>query len=344
MKTFEVIFDKEQTAGVYSISLVENPAIEVDFVALSKQEVLLKEVDKKRKMLIAPVLIPNKKILRYADNGEAYNIYFTAETIANLQANFQKNGYQNNSTIEHDATLKLSDVTFVETWIKEDMQFDKSLKYGFDDLPIGTWFAMMKVDNDVAWEKAEKGEIKGFSIDGEFVLNEVNLSNMNIKQAILDAFKELRMNAEEPKEVKLANVETDKGNLYFDGENLAVGTSVFADEMMETQAVDGDYIFGDMVAVVAGGVVTEVKEIEVEQEQEIEMSVEDKIQAMFDKLGLSLAQKIAPLVEKVEKLEVELSKQRQAEEVALTKAKPNHEIKEPTNKKERILQTILKNK
>jgi hypothetical protein len=43
--------------------------------------------------------------------------------------------------------MKLSNVTFVESWIKEDMVNDKSVLHGFDE-PVGTWFASMKVDNE----------------------------------------------------------------------------------------------------------------------------------------------------------------------------------------------------
>jgi hypothetical protein len=72
--------------------------------------------------------------------------------------------------------MKLSNVTFVESWIKEDMVNDKSVLHGFDE-PVGTWFASMKVDNEKVWNDFVKtGKVTGFSIDGFFDLEEMKLS------------------------------------------------------------------------------------------------------------------------------------------------------------------------
>ena len=179
MDTYIVKFD-ETKEGVYAISLVENPAIEVDFIALSKQEqIKMASVDEEKRLLISPVLIPDQQILRVDNFGNPYNIVFPADTIRQAQQNFYKQGFQNNSTLEHDTEMKLNGVTFVESWIKEDMQFDKSVKYGFDQ-PIGTWFAIMKVEDDNVWQKVKSGEVKGFSIDGVFDIEQLKLNiNMN---------------------------------------------------------------------------------------------------------------------------------------------------------------------
>ena len=44
---------------------------------------------------------------------------------------------------------------------------DKSKMYGYD-LPNGTWFVKMKINNDDLWEKVKAGELKGLSIEGYF--------------------------------------------------------------------------------------------------------------------------------------------------------------------------------
>ena len=62
METFRIVFDEEKVDGVYAISLVEDPAIDVEFVALSKEKLQLKEVNEEKRLLISPVLIPNQKI------------------------------------------------------------------------------------------------------------------------------------------------------------------------------------------------------------------------------------------------------------------------------------------
>jgi len=150
--------------GIYALSIVNNPAIEANFVALSKNNIMLK-VDEERRMLFGPVLIPDKEILRIdKETGEEYMIVFPAETIVLAQQMFFKNAHQSDHTYEHQ--FKIDGLTVVESWIKES-EMDKSVHLGFD-LPIGTLFFGTKVDNDDAWERVKSGEVKGFSIEGSF--------------------------------------------------------------------------------------------------------------------------------------------------------------------------------
>jgi hypothetical protein len=128
MDTYVIRFNPKKNKGVYAISLVEDPAIEEYFVQMSKvYEVKLAEIDKEKRLFMTPVLIPDQKILRIDDKGNAFNIVFQKETIQLAQQEFQKRGFQNESTLEHDINLKLEGVTFVESWIKEDDVHDKSV-------------------------------------------------------------------------------------------------------------------------------------------------------------------------------------------------------------------------
>jgi hypothetical protein len=36
-------------------------------------------------------------------------------------------------------------------------------------MPLGTWFGVYKVNDDKTWERIKKGELKGFSIAGDFI-------------------------------------------------------------------------------------------------------------------------------------------------------------------------------
>ena len=166
MKTIELYIDEEnEFSGIEAISVVENPAIEEDFIALKKQQVKLAEVDKEKRILMGAALVPNKKI--YRTNGEdEYNIFFSEDTVRKASELFLSRGKQNNSTLEHD--VKLSGLSVVESWIIEDKKKDKSRKYGFN-LPIGTWMVSVKVNNDEIWNNfVKEGKVKGFSIEGFF--------------------------------------------------------------------------------------------------------------------------------------------------------------------------------
>ncbi len=164
MDIVELFIDEnDEVSGIEAISVVENPAIEENFIALKAQEFKLAEVDKEKRILMGAALIPNKPI--YRTNGEQeYYIYFSQATVRKASELFFIKGNQNNSTLEHQ--LELKGLTAVESWIVESEQ-DKSRMYDLN-VPIGTWMVSMKVNNDDVWKKVKAGEVKGFSIEGYF--------------------------------------------------------------------------------------------------------------------------------------------------------------------------------
>ena len=166
MKIIELILDEAQNMmGIEAISIVENPAIEEDFVALKSNEIKLAEINKEKKILMGALLIPNKPIYRQNEEGEYY-IYFSKDTVEKASQLYLKNGNQNNSTLEHQH--ELNGLTLVESWIVEDEKYDKSRKYGLN-VPVGTWMGAVKVNNDQVWnEYVKTGKVKGFSIEGYF--------------------------------------------------------------------------------------------------------------------------------------------------------------------------------
>lgn len=167
MKLFELFIDElEEMTGVNALSLVENPAIQSDWVALSDQKkVLLAEVSQDKQILMGAALIPNKPIYRNM-NGDEFYIYFSEETVAKAAEMFFKKHNQNAATLEHDQ--RLDGMTVFESWIVDDPKMDKSAKYGLD-VPAGTWMVSMKVDNDAIWQDFVKNnKVFGFSIEGQF--------------------------------------------------------------------------------------------------------------------------------------------------------------------------------
>ena len=165
MKIIELILDDEEAIGVEAISVVENPAIESDFIALNKQEIKLAEINKEKRLLMGALLIPKKPIYRKSGEDEYY-IFFSEKTIAKASQLYLQNGNQSEATLEHKDQLK--DLTLVESWIVEDKQKDKTALYGLD-VPVGTWMGSVKVENDEIWNDYVKtGKVKGFSIEGYF--------------------------------------------------------------------------------------------------------------------------------------------------------------------------------
>lgn len=167
IQVIELLIDEDnEWGGINAISIVENPAIQEDFIALSKDEsIKLAEVDTERKILMGAALIPDKKIIRMNENGKYY-IYFSKETVEKASQLFLSRGKQNNSTLEHE--VEIGGLSVVESWIIEDNVHDKSRKYGLN-MPVGTWMVSVKVNNDQIWDDFVKTEkVKGFSIEGYF--------------------------------------------------------------------------------------------------------------------------------------------------------------------------------
>lgn len=167
MKLYELLIDElEETMGVEAISIVENPAIQSDFVALAEnQQVTLSEVDGDKRLLMGAALIPDKPIYRNMD-GEEFYIFFSKDTVRKAAELFYKNSNHQNATLEHKD--KLNGMTVYESWIVEDTQFDKSRKYGLN-VPVGTWMVTMKVDDEDVWQNYVKDDkVFGFSIEGQF--------------------------------------------------------------------------------------------------------------------------------------------------------------------------------
>ena len=167
MRIVELVIDEfDELAGIEAISVVENPAIEEDFIALKDhQEISLAEMDKEKKILLGPLLIPNKPIYRKNQEDEYY-IYFSRETVRKASEGFLMKGNQSKSTIEHQHSIK--GLTLVESWLVEDEVHDKSRKYGMN-VPVGTWMGAIKVNNDEVWnEYVKTGKVKGFSVEGYF--------------------------------------------------------------------------------------------------------------------------------------------------------------------------------
>ena len=176
-KVYQMFVDEEDMdSGVFAISLVENPAIEANWITLSKQhKIELKAADTEKRILLGPVLIPNKLIPRYDDQtGEEYDIQFDAPVIEKAAQLYMQRQHNNSATLEHADAIE--DLSVVESWIIADPKLDKSTAYGLL-YPKGTWMVMMKVNNPEIWDDYVKtGAVKGFSLEGLFGHNLVQAS------------------------------------------------------------------------------------------------------------------------------------------------------------------------
>ena len=185
-KIVKCVIDETGKLGVGAISLVEFPAIEENFVALS--EVKLAAVNKERRMLYGPALIPNKYIFRIDKNtGEEYYMYFDSETVEKCAHLYLKKNLQHNTTLEHEFSVMGCPV--VESWVIEGEQ-DKAYHFGLS-APVGSWVVGLNVTDDEIWNEVKEGNVKGFSIEGHFQEVAVSMSAVNVENELLSEIEKM---------------------------------------------------------------------------------------------------------------------------------------------------------
>ena len=172
LKKYSVVGD---SSDVYAISLVEEPAIEIDYVAFDKDKEtkpnlkFIEDKENEKFMILGPALVPDKNIYRNYDGNEFY-VSFSAECIEKLSYKFMRTCYGDGCfTKDHESFAQ--GCSLAESWIKTS-ENDKSVDYGFD-CPIGTWFVAAKIDSIELWNSIKKGERKGFSIESWVDLEEI---------------------------------------------------------------------------------------------------------------------------------------------------------------------------
>jgi len=107
-------------------------------------------------------------IIRYSDMGEPYYVFFSKTSIKKMADKFLKEKRTDETSVEHDGIKLGKDKVYItESWVSEDPLYDKSHKYGFN-LPAGTWFVAMKVNDDKVWKMIKEKSLTGFSVEGLF--------------------------------------------------------------------------------------------------------------------------------------------------------------------------------
>lgn len=266
-----VLKDDEQ--GVGMISLVDDPAIKVNWIKLAKQANMNFKSDKEKQMLYGPFLIPNMLIYRFDEQFGEYYVRFSKEEIDKIATKFNEDLNNKNINFMH-SDVKV-DAFVAQNWVIENDQ-DKSRGLGFD-LPEGTWFGGVKVKDQNFWtDKVKSEEVKGFSVE---ILADLELSLKN-KEKIME------------KQIKLGSAYLQDGTteIYWDGDMLEPGMSVFLDEAMTQPAPEGIHMFenGDVIKVTEGKIEIFAPGLKVEQGATLadypwDQCIEDQMKQYGDK-------------------------------------------------------------
>ena len=196
MDTIELIIDEQTNEeGISAISLVEFPATEENFVALSKDQhkIEFKTLNEEKRIIVGLALVPDKLIYRKRGDYE-YNVTFSKETVRKASELYLKRLKNNNTTLEHQEST--SGVSVIESWMVEDPIKDKTALYDLN-AKDGDWAVVMKVDNDDVWQDVKDGKYLGLSIEGIFSEREVlskDVEDMTEEDKIIKELKKILSN------------------------------------------------------------------------------------------------------------------------------------------------------
>jgi hypothetical protein len=165
---FKLTINPDDETGVDYVALVDEPAIEKNWVAFSKSNYRFKSLEPEKRIISGALMVADLPIYRNDNKFGEYYVVFDRPTIEQIVFKFFRNGYVANANAMHDKNQKLDGVYMIESFII-DSQKGINTPLGHDDLPDGSWFGSFKVDNEEVWNEFIKtGKFKGFSVEGLF--------------------------------------------------------------------------------------------------------------------------------------------------------------------------------
>jgi hypothetical protein len=318
--------DLEQ--GVDATALVENPAIQRNWMAFKEHKSYEFKTHNEDKRILAGALMVADFPMYRNMNGKEFFVKFSSETIEQLADRMVLNNKLTAFNFEHDSKKELADMHIQQFFII-NTELGVNTPIGFEELPNGSLFAFVKVNNEQVWNDYVKtGIVKGFSIEGNFATKEefseqqiINeLEQINKINNMSDALKKLNELADKLKakfsegytekeeekkeeEVKMAEATlTDGTKVMYEGE-LAEGTIVLLED--GTAAPDGEHTFEDGTVIsIEGGQVVAVAKPMTEQEMAIQ-----KLTEMVTKLETENAELKSNFESSINKVEEKFSAQ-----------------------------------
>ncbi len=168
--------------GIEEVAVVDEPATQELWLAFNKDSNFKFSVANEEKRIIAgPLLVANQLIYRN-QGGKEFNVFFDAQNIELMAQKFFKDGKQSAFNEMH-TDKKADGVTMYQSFlINRDLGIMPPK--GYEKLTDGSWFCFCKVESDELWSKVKAGEVKGFSIEGSFTPQQVQVTDDDIKNIL----------------------------------------------------------------------------------------------------------------------------------------------------------------
>lgn len=146
------------------ISIVDDPAIEEDFLCFSSEKELAFAVqDTEQHIVAGPAIVKDKLIYRYSPQMGEYYCMFDAEAIDKIIFKYSKENLWNTVSLNHDG--KPIDSAVMVSFFKKDSEKGIS-PVGYDHVPDGSLFVSYKITDEELWNQIKNGnDLNGFSIE-----------------------------------------------------------------------------------------------------------------------------------------------------------------------------------
>lgn len=163
-------------AGVYAVSLVGSPAIELDMLKFSKEEFKF-SLNNDKQIVTSPIMLANTPILRHSKGIGYYYIVFTADILEKLSIKYFKEGKNHSFNLNHSNEIVPEAVAF-ESWLITSSD-DKAYSMGYteEQIPVGSWMMSIYFPDTNYWNTVVKSdEFKGLSLEGDFGIEPMFMS------------------------------------------------------------------------------------------------------------------------------------------------------------------------
>jgi hypothetical protein len=250
--TIEDEYANGENLGIEMIAFTSKPAIKVKGMAFKSQEVMTFKDDVKMRV-VAPAMIP-MNIYRKDEDGEEYDVQFSAEVIEQIHSKFMQN-LQNKDifNLEHDATEKVP-AYILEAWIVDSPKTDKAFTtYGIE-VPRGTLMLNSQVTDREYYDELVKSGQVGYSVEGflgmklseQLKLNTMKLPDGEhliedkiyvVKDGEVIEIKDVELKQEEEKMAEDSVVEEAEAEAVTEAEESVEEVAMAVDPAVDAEAI-----------------------------------------------------------------------------------------------------------
>lgn len=174
----------EWELGIYCLSLVDDPATQRSWLLFSNknhqpatQPLKFAVTDANEHKVLSVIMLADTPIYRIDANGNPYYLQFSKKTLYEAAHRMLRNGFQNNTNIEHIESSMVLGFDMVQLFQKDSLKGISPV--GFEDVPDGSLFGEFFVTDETLWQEILDGKFTGISLEGEFGVEDKPIESLD---------------------------------------------------------------------------------------------------------------------------------------------------------------------